>query len=85
MSKVYGKCGKACEICMYCGLVCKGCIEENKNFPQILNCVIFACATNKNVESCLSCLEYPCDLLKSLPRTYCPVHVKNFLADLEKK
>ena len=43
MIKEYGKCGKACEICMYLGLVCKGCLVENEKNPD-LNCVIYDCA-----------------------------------------
>ncbi len=85
MIKDYGKCGKACEICMYNGLVCNGCLIENENYPDTINCLIYKCATDKNIQSCLSCLEYPCDLVKSLPWDYCPVHVKNFLQDAEKK
>jgi hypothetical protein len=84
MIKEYGKCGKACEICMYLGLVCKGCLVENENNPD-LNCVIYDCAIKINIQSCLSCLEYPCDLVKSLSWAYCPVHVNLFLQDAEVK
>ena len=85
MIKDYGKCGKTCEICMYYDRVCKGCLIENEKHPDIYNCIIFDCATDKNVQSCLSCPDNPCDLLKGLSKAYCPIHSKNFLPDFEKK
>ena len=74
MFKNYGKCGNTCQICMHFDLTCKGCLVENENNPDTYNCVIFDCATIKCVQSCLSCIEYPCSLIKGLSRGYCPIH-----------
>ena len=70
----YGKCGIACEICPDYGSLCKGCQIENEENPDIYNCAIFICAADKNVQSCLSCIEYPCPLIKGLSKAYCPVN-----------
>ncbi|TFH40981.1 MAG: hypothetical protein E4G94_08675 [ANME-2 cluster archaeon] len=36
--------------------------------------MIYNCATDKDVKSCLSCVEYPCKLITGISRSYCPVH-----------
>lgn len=75
----YGKCGNACQICMHFDLTCRGCLAESEDNPDTYNCVIFNCATNKNVQSCLSCIDFPCDLIESLSRDYCPIRSKKHL------
>ncbi|MBE0522843.1 MAG: DUF3795 domain-containing protein [Methanosarcinales archaeon] len=85
MIKSYGKCGNACELCIHYDLSCNGCLAENKDKSKIYNCIIFDCATDKKVQSCLSCIEYPCDLIRGLSRSYCPIHSVKFVRFHRKK
>ena len=70
----YGKCGYACSICMHFKNECSGCEMEMESHPGFHTCVIFSCAVEKNVDSCLSCGDYPCRLSRGINRSYCPIH-----------
>jgi len=76
----YGKCGNACEICRYYKSTCNGCQIENAENPGKYNCLLFNCAVKKDVQSCFSCLDYPCKLSRGISKSYCPIHSINDLA-----
>lgn len=71
---MYGKCGNACEICNKYVVTCRGCLAENAENSETINCLFYNCAFKKNVKSCLSCAEYPCRLTRGVSRAYCPIH-----------
>jgi len=70
MAIAISRCGIACEVCSHFNHGCMGCKKENR-LKNI--CLIFRCAEEKNVEYCLRCIEYPCDLMRGLSKAYCPV------------
>ena len=65
-----GKCGITCGICKNYNNGCLGCIKEN-NDKSI--CIIFKCANENDVQYCLQCEEFPCNLSRGLSKSYCPV------------
>ncbi|KAB2945655.1 DUF3795 domain-containing protein [Candidatus Methanoperedens sp. BLZ2] len=65
-----GKCGIACGLCKNFNNGCSGCEIENISKHS---CIIFNCAENKNIEHCLKCNDYPCNLMRGLSKAYCPV------------
>ena len=83
MTIIYGKCGNACEICMNYASKCMGCPAENEDNPGIYDCLFYNCAVDKGVDSCLSCVEYPCKLTVGLSRSYCPIHSKEQMQSSE--
>ena len=70
MEIAIGRCGIACEVCRHFDRGCCGCNKEN-----IFNnrCLIFNCTEKKKIEFCVQCTDFPCNLMRGLSKSYCPV------------
>jgi hypothetical protein len=66
-----GRCGLACEVCKHFNQDCQGCEKENRLKHA---CLVFNCAEEKNTRYCLQCMEFPCNLMRGLSKSYCPVY-----------
>ena len=73
MDITIGRCGVACEVCKNFNHGCYGCNIENQSKNP---CLIYLCAEEKNIQYCLQCDEFPCNLMKGLSKSYCPVFTK---------
>jgi len=56
-------------------IICNGCLsEEGHHFSHCKSCKIRACASEKHVDNCACCAEYPCEkigfVFKSVPDTH---------------
>ena len=70
MDLTIGKCGIACGLCKNFNNGCQGCEIENYSKHA---CIIFNCAEKKKISYCQKCVEFPCNLMRGLSKSYCPV------------
>lgn len=54
-------CGLYCGECLFYEKPCKGCVPSGGK-PSWGKCKTHACATEKKVEHCGECIEFPCSL-----------------------
>lgn len=60
MTSVFGVCGIYCELCpVYDDERCEGCFKRNQLIKPA--CTLFLCATDKGLDCCFKCKEFPCE------------------------
>ncbi len=48
-------------------IICKGCLHDGpEKFGHCLKCEIRKCSTDKQLENCGYCIEYPCNKLSDI-------------------
>ena len=73
----FSKCGIDCEKCKFkLSEECKGC-RENKGVIFWGECDLYKCLSEKNLDHCAECKNFPCDTLKEWSSSENPERIDN--------
>jgi len=83
----FAPCGVNCFVCYVHLKVkkpCNGCYGSDDNKPErCKNCTIKQCVSNKSLQYCFECNDYPCQLIKNLEKSYTKRYNVSIMANSE--